>query len=223
MKNPDTKTLLLESAHLRIHKSLSLHGFDAGGKWIAEAPLLDQWVQVDVSTEGSVTYQVAACTPSTKDFRHFALTLPYPGSSYYDPDEGTKIVPTDHWKFFFGFKNLEMAGSKQALVGIGTVDIADISMLPLLSSLRTAPGCNPFGWLFPNPKPADGPFPVVPESLPNSELLKFTLRPELVISPDFSLQMGIFMGQPNADSPLSPFLMVGFDPLQLTLGAEIQK
>jgi hypothetical protein len=225
-------TLPLKAAHLRLHRSLDLHLFDVDGQLLAAVPLKDQMVSIRYVEENDEPPKYLVCPdqadPSQSMHLHFGLALPSPESEYYDSNGGDSLAPAAGLKFGFrfGFQRHSEDARTSELVGIGTVDIADISIGPIPIGRGLPNGCNPLGWFVkPKPIPFDPTIVGKPIEFPES------LAPQFSITYSFGLycdkrvdgahhiRLGAFMGKTTDALAPEPYLMVLANPLLVTLQA----
>lgn len=218
--------------HIRIHRSLELHLFDQADNRIGQIPLLDQLVTLNFETLNSdlgPTYFVNpdAHDPAHTYFVNLPIELPDITAEYYDSPNisfAPDLRPND-WFFHFGFARDPENNTIASLQGIGTVDIADISINPDRPRRRS--------WLyrlfFPKRAAASQSQGLIglPTHFPNalpmrlSIRLNFKLHDASHILPTRSVRIGIFKGQFSPTGPQRTFLLIGADPQHMTYTSKV--
>lgn len=224
-------TLPAYAYHLRIHERLELHGFDREGRLSLTVPLRDRLYTLGMrEVEGQALYCIEeARQDDSQRYRvHFPITLPSSESHYYDPGDDFSGGRTSTWFFQAGFGRNEEEPRTGTLTGIGTVDIADISILPDLAA-RVGRG----GWLrrlwrclFPVPaQPAPKGLLGIPSDFPDSNSFLINLRLTLSLPADpvvegaQCIRIGAFMGQETEDGAEQAHLLICANPALLQLEA----
>lgn len=227
-------TLPQYAAHLRIHRSLELHLFDADGRLLSALPLRDQLYSIGLKDRGGLPEFCVeeARTDDSQGYKvHLPISLPHPDGAYYDPDDGLPLSRSATWYFQAGFGRDTETGRTGTLVGIGTVDIADISILPIPAARIGGFG----GWLsriwrclFPpkvQPVPKQGLFGI-PSNFPVSASfqIRVWLNCSLPADPEVegasSIRLGAFWGKETVDGPEQAYLMICANPALVTLEAQ---
>lgn len=229
-------TLPASATQLRINRSLELCLFDEINQMIGAISLKNEMVTVMLidDPDRGLRYYVAPdrAEPNQTYAVHFPIALPTPDSNYYDdfgenPNEGH----AESWSFFVGFNRDPKNQRKGTLTGIGTVDIADISISPNPTARLRQIGCLQrfWNWLTGRQVEPD-PYPSgildLPPNFPHSIALQLNMELEFAIMADRVMEganhirLGAFLGKASASGEMRTYLAVCANPQLVVIHTE---